>query len=83
MTAVFHVRSYGRFIETKSNFGRKKLHKMNHGTNFSGGSFSNEDNARAPIQFTKERQSYDLDRSNENKLSFSRTEMNKPLPTPV
>ena len=28
MTAVFHVRSYGRFIETKSNFGRKKLHKM-------------------------------------------------------
>ena len=27
---------------------------MNHGTNFSGGSFSNEGNVRAPIQFRRE-----------------------------
>ena len=30
---------------------------MNHGTNFSGDSFSNEDNVRAPIQFWRERDS--------------------------
>ena len=29
MKAVFHGRPYGRFIEIKSNFGTKKLHRTN------------------------------------------------------
>ena len=47
---------YGRFIEMQSNLRRKKLHRTNQGSNFLGGSFSNRDNARAPIQFRRERQ---------------------------
>ena len=46
--------SYGRVIEIKSNFSRKKLHRTNEGSNFLGGSFSNRDNVRAPIQFGRE-----------------------------
>ena len=40
MTIVFHARVYGRFIEIQSNLRRKKLHRMNQGSNFLGGTFS-------------------------------------------
>ena len=50
---IFHRRLCGRFIEIKSNFGRKKLHKTNNGSIFLRGSFSNRDNVRAPIQHRK------------------------------
>ena len=33
-----------------------KLHGMNQGSNFLGGSFSNRDNTRVPIQFRRESQ---------------------------
>ena len=56
MTTVFHVWPYGRFIEIQSNLRRKKLHRTNQGSNFLGGSFSNTDNVRAPIQFKRESQ---------------------------
>ena len=51
MTTVFHAWLYGKFIEIQSNLMRKKLHKMNQGSNFLGSIFSNRDNIRAPIQF--------------------------------
>ena len=41
---VFHAWAYGRFIEIQSNPKRKKLHRMNQGSSFLGGSFSNRDN---------------------------------------
>ena len=41
----------------KSNLGRNELHKMNWGSNFHGGSFSNRDTVRAPIQFRRKSQS--------------------------
>ena len=50
---VFHAWLYGRFIEIRSNIRRKKLHRTNQGSNFLGGSFSNRDNIRAPIQFRR------------------------------
>ena len=56
MTTVFHAWAYGRFVEIQSNLRRKKLHRTNQGCNFLGGSFSNRDNVRAPIQFRKESQ---------------------------
>ena len=56
MATVFHPRPYGRFIEIQSNLRRKKLHRTNQGSDFLGGSFSNRDNIRAPIQFRKGRQ---------------------------
>ena len=46
MITVFHACPYGRFIEIESNLRRKKLHRMNQGSNFLGGSFSNRDNVR-------------------------------------
>ena len=63
MTTVFHVWPYGRFIiEIKSNLRRKKLHRMNQGSNFLGGSFSNKNNVRAPIQVRREGQPQHLKR---------------------
>ena len=56
MTKVFHVWSYGSFIEIHSNLRRKKLYRMNHGPNFLGDNFSNRDNVRASIQFRRESQ---------------------------
>ena len=53
---------YDRLIEMKSNLRRKKFHKTNKGSNFLGGSFSNRDNERDPIQFRKEKQPQDLER---------------------
>ena len=41
-----------RFIQIKSNFGRRKLHKMNKDFNF-----RNRGNIRPPIQFRRERES--------------------------
>ena len=61
-TTVFQVRPYGRFIETQSNFRRKKLHRTNQGSNSLGGSFSKNDNVRTPIQFRRERQPQDRKR---------------------
>ena len=54
MTTVFHEWSYGRFIEIQTNLRRNKPHKMNQGSDFLGGSSSNGDNVRDPIQFRKE-----------------------------
>ena len=59
---VFHAWSYGRFIEIQGNLRRKKLHRTNQGCNFLGGSFSNRDNVRAPIQFRREGQPEHLKR---------------------
>ena len=50
MATVFHIWLYGRFIEIQSNLRRKKLHRTNEGSNFLGGSFSNRDNVRPPIE---------------------------------
>ena len=58
MTTGFHTWPYGRFIETQSNLRRNKLHRTNQGSNFLGGSFSNRDNVRTPIQFRRESQSH-------------------------
>ena len=46
--------TYGRYIEIQSNLRRKKLHRMNKGSNFLGGSFSDRDNVRAPVPFARE-----------------------------
>ena len=56
MTTVSHEWLYCRFIKIQSNLRRKKLHRTNLGSNFLGNSFSNRDNVRAPIQFTRESQ---------------------------
>ena len=54
MITVFHACPYGRFTEIQSNLRRKELHRMNHGSNFLVGSFSNRDYIIAPIQFGRE-----------------------------
>ena len=56
MKTIFHAWLYDKFIEIQSNLSRKKLHRMNQGSNFFGGSFSNRDNLRVPIQFRRESQ---------------------------
>ena len=56
MTTVFHGRPYGRFVEIQSNLWNKKVHRTNQGSNFLGGSFSNKDNVRDPIQLRIESQ---------------------------
>ena len=62
MTKVFHAWQYGRSIEIQSNLRRKKLHRTNQGSNFLGNSFSNKDNVRASMQFSKESQTQHLKR---------------------
>ena len=57
MTAIFHARPYGKFIEVKSNFVRKKLYRMYQDSNLLGSSFNNRYNVRAPVEFKGERQS--------------------------
>ena len=54
MTTVFHAWSHGTITKIQSNLRRKKLPRMNQGSNFLGGSFSNRQNVRAPIQFRRE-----------------------------
>ena len=44
-------RPYSGFREIQSNLRGKKLYRTTKGSNFLGGSFSNTDNVRAPIQF--------------------------------
>ena len=56
MTTVFNTWVYGKFIEIQSNLRRMKLHRTNSSSNFLGGSFSNRDNVRTPIQFRREGQ---------------------------
>ena len=56
MTTVFHTWVYGRFIEIQSKHRTKKLHTTNSGSHFLGGSFSNRDKVKAPIQFRREGQ---------------------------
>ena len=56
MTTVLHTWLYGRFIEIQSNLRREKLRRPNQGSSFLGGSFSNRDNVRAPIQLRRESQ---------------------------
>ena len=62
MKTVFHAWMYGRFIEIMSNLRKKKPHIMNKGSNFLGGTFSNRDDVRAPIQFRRESQPHHLKR---------------------
>ena len=62
MTTVFHTWLYGRFTEIQINHSRKKLYRMNQGSNFFGDSFSNRDNIRAAIQFRRESQPQHLKR---------------------
>ena len=62
MTKVFHAWPNGRYTEIQNNLRRKKPHKMNPGSNFLGGSFSNRDNVRASIQFRRESQPQHLKR---------------------
>ena len=45
------VRPYGRFAEIESSPGKKKFHRMDKGSNFIGGSFSNRENVRVSIHF--------------------------------
>ena len=56
MTTVFHVRLDGTFIEIKHNLRRKKLKDPV----LLGAVLGNRDNARALIQFRRERQSHYL-----------------------
>ena len=53
LTTVFYACPYDRFIEIQSNLRRKKLQRMNQGSSFLVGSFSNKDNARTIIQFRR------------------------------
>ena len=63
MTIVFYAWLYRKFIEIQSSLRRKKLHKTNQSSTCLGGSFSNRNNVRAPIQFKRERQLQHLKRS--------------------
>ena len=56
MTTKLHARLYGKIIEIKNNFRRKKLHRPNQGFNLLGDSFSNRNIVRAIIEFRRERQ---------------------------
>ena len=56
MRTVFHTWVYGRFIEIQANLTRKKLDRMNQGSNFLGGCFSSGDNVGALFQFRRESQ---------------------------
>ena len=69
MTTVFHTWGHGRFIEIQSSLRSKNCHRTNYSPNFLGGSFSNRDNVRPPIQFRREGQPQHLKR-----YFFSRTD---------
>ena len=51
MTTAFTAGSYDRFIEIKSNFSRKKLHRADQSFSFLRETFSNRDNVRVLNQF--------------------------------
>ena len=54
MTMVFHARLYEKIIEMKRKFRRARLVRASQDSNFHGGSFSNRNNVRDPIQFKRE-----------------------------
>ena len=62
MTTVFHIWLYDRSTEIQRNLGKKKLYRTTQDSNFLKGSFSNRDNATAPIQFRTESQTLHLKR---------------------
>ena len=62
MTTVIYARAHSKFIEIKNNLRRKNLYWTNQGNNFLGGSFSNIDSVRTPIQLRREKQFLDLKR---------------------
>ena len=62
MATVFQAWPYDRFIEIESNLRRKELHRTNQSPNFLGGSFSNRDNVKAPIQNRRESKPEHLER---------------------
>ena len=53
---------YNLLMEIQSNLRRKKLHRLNYGSNFLGGGFSNRENLRAPVQFRRVSQPQHLKR---------------------
>ena len=55
MTTMFHAEPFGGFTVIQNHLRRKKLHRMNQGSNFFGGSFRYRDDVRVPIQFGRER----------------------------
>ena len=57
-----HPSFYDRFVEIQSNHGRKKLHRMNEGSNFLGSYFSDRYHVRALIQFERHSQAQHLKR---------------------
>ena len=60
MTTVYHTWLYRIFMEIQKNLRRQKLPRTNQGSTFFGGSFSNWDNVRAPIQFKSKSQPQQL-----------------------
>ena len=62
MTTVSHASLYDRFIEIQSNHRRKKLQRINQGSHFLGGCFSDRDPVRSPIQFGRQSQTQHLKR---------------------
>ena len=62
VTTVFHAWAHGRFKDIQSNLRRKEFQRTNKGSNFLGGSFSNRDNVRYPVQFRREGQPQHLKR---------------------
>ena len=60
---ILYTWANGRIIEIQSNLRKKKLHRTNYSFNFLGGTSSNRDNVRAPIQFRREGQPKHLKRS--------------------
>ena len=69
MATIFHTWPYGRFTDIKSNLKWKKLHRVNQGSYFLGGCFSNRDHLRAIIKFRRESQP-SINRSNETSCVF-------------
>ena len=63
MTAVLHVRMYGRLRDIeKKTLLKKKLHKTTQGSYSLEGSSTNKGSVRAPIQFINERQTEHIKR---------------------
>ena len=54
---------YYRFIEIKGNPRKKKYYTNNQNFNFLGGSFSNRENVRTPIQFKAKKENLTIIKS--------------------
>ena len=79
MTAIFHIRLYGRFIEIKSNLKRKKLYRKNHYSNFLGGSLTNRDTGRDPMGKGSPRILKHASSRTDLSISTSITSVNRPV----